>query len=77
VGLLGLPDGWQVSIGGTCGAKPRFGDIIAQQLDDTEAVAMTARIIDWFASGNFKPKVRMGRIIDEIGLDKVKQAIGA
>jgi NAD(P)H-nitrite reductase large subunit len=77
VGLLGLPDGWQVSIGGTCGAKPRFGDIVAEKLDDKQAIEMTDRILDWFASGNFKPKVRMGRIIDEIGLDKVKQAIGA
>jgi NAD(P)H-nitrite reductase large subunit len=77
VGLLGLPDGWQISIGGTCGAKPRFGDIVAEKLDNDQAMAMTARIIDWFESGKFKPKVRMGRIIDEIGLDKVKQAIGA
>jgi NAD(P)H-nitrite reductase large subunit len=77
VGLLGLPDGWQISIGGTCGAKPRFGDIIAENLDDDQAIAMTGRIIDWFGSGNFKHKVRMGRIIEEMGLDKVKQAIGA
>ncbi len=76
VGLLGLPDGWQVSIGGTCGAKPRFGDIVAENLDDTQAVAITDNIIKWYASGNFKPKVRMGRIIDEIGLDKVKKGIG-
>jgi NAD(P)H-nitrite reductase large subunit len=77
VGLLGMPGGWQISIGGTCGAKPRFGDIVAEMLDDDQALAMTDRIVDWFASGTFKPKVRMGRIIDEIGLDKVKQAIGA
>jgi NAD(P)H-nitrite reductase large subunit len=39
IGLLGLPDGWQISIGGTCGAKPRFGDIIERGLDDAGAVA--------------------------------------
>ena len=76
VGLLGLPDGWQISIGGTCGAKPRFGDIIAEGLDDSQALAMTDAIIKWFESGNFKSKVRMGRIIDELGLDAVKKAIG-
>jgi NAD(P)H-nitrite reductase large subunit len=75
VGLQGLPDGWQISIGGTCGAKPRFGDIIAQGLDDTQALAATDGIIQWYKSGNFKPKYRMGRIIDEIGLDEVKKAI--
>lgn len=76
VGLLGLPEGWQISIGGTCGAKPRFGDIIAEGLDDTQAIAMADAVVKWFESGNFKFKVRMGRIIDELGLDAVKKAIG-
>jgi NAD(P)H-nitrite reductase large subunit len=76
VGLLGLPKGWQVSIGGTCGAKPRFGDIVADGLDDARAIALADAIINWFASGDFKPKVRMGRIIEELGLDQVKKAIG-
>jgi NAD(P)H-nitrite reductase large subunit len=76
VGILGLPEGWQVSIGGTCGAKPRFGDIIANGLDDDQAFAMTDAIVKWYKAGDFKPKVRMGRIIDELGLDAVKSAIG-
>jgi NAD(P)H-nitrite reductase large subunit len=76
VWLLGLPDGWQISIGGTCGAKPRFGDIIAERLNDSQAFAAVDAIVKWFESGNFKPKVRMGRIIDELGLDAVKKAIG-
>lgn len=76
VGLLGMPDGWQISIGGTCGAKPRLGDFIAEGLDDTQAIAATDSIIKWYESGNFKPKVRLGRIIDEMGLDAVKKAIG-
>lgn len=76
IGLLGLPAGWQISIGGTCGAKPRFGDIIAEKLNDDQAIEMTNRIINWFASGAFKPKVRMGRIIDELGLETVQKAIG-
>lgn len=75
IGLLGLPDGWQISIGGTCGAKPRFGDIIAEGLEDAQALSTTEAIVNWFVSGNFKPKVRMGRIIEKLGLDKVKKAI--
>ena len=75
VGLLGLPEGWQICIGGTCGAKPRFGDIIAEGLDDTQALSATDAIVNWYESGNFKPKIRMGRIIDELGLDEVKKAI--
>jgi NAD(P)H-nitrite reductase large subunit len=76
VGLIGLPDGWQVSIGGTCGAKPRFGDVIANGLDDAAAIDLTDRIVAWFEKGDFRPKVRMGRIIEQLGLDAVKSAIG-
>jgi hypothetical protein len=32
-------------------------------------------IVKWFESGKFKPMVRMGRIIDELGLDEVKKII--
>jgi NAD(P)H-nitrite reductase large subunit len=76
VGLLGLPEGWQVGIGGTCGAKPRFTDIVAEKLNDSQAIEITDKIVNWYESGNFKPKVRMGRIIDELGLDQVKKEIG-
>ena len=76
VGLTGMPDGWQISIGGTCGARPRFGDIVAAGLGDRQAIEVTDRIIAFFESGHFKPKVRMGRIIDEMGLEEVKRAIG-
>ncbi len=76
VGLIGLAEGWQVCIGGTCGAKPRLADIVAQNLDDAQAIALADAIIRWYASGDFKPKVRMGRIIEELGLEEVKKAIG-
>lgn len=76
IGVLGFPAGWQISIGGTCGARPRFGNVIAEKLSDDQAIEITGRIVQWFASGDFRPKVRMGRIIDEIGLENVKKAIG-
>jgi NAD(P)H-nitrite reductase large subunit len=76
VGLIGLPDGWQFSVGGTCGAKPRCGDVVAQGLNDEQAIELTEKAVSWFESGNFKKKVRMGRIIDELGVDALKKAIG-
>ena len=75
VGLTGLPEGWRVSIGGTCGAKPRLGDVIAEGLTDGEVVDMTNRIVDFFENGKFPPKVRLGRIIDRIGLAEIKKAV--
>jgi len=76
VGLIGLPTGWQLCVGGTCGAKPRFGDVIAENLNDEQAISLTDRVVEWFEKGNFKSKVRLGRIIDEVGLDQFKKEIG-
>lgn len=75
IGLIGFPDGWRVSVGGTCGAKPRLGNVIAEKLSDKEAIEMTGRVVDFFQTGGFHPKVRLGRIIDQIGLEEVKKAI--
>lgn len=76
VGLTGFPEGWRISVGGTCGAKPRFGDVVAERLNNEEAIEMADRIIRWFENGNFKPRIRLGRIIDEVGLNDLKRAIG-
>lgn len=76
VGLRGLPEGWQLSVGGTCGAKPRMGDIIAEELNDDEAIDLTERVVSFFQKGNFPKKVRLGRIIDKIGIDEVKKGVG-
>ena len=75
VGLTGFPEGWRVSIGGTCGALPRLGDVIAEGLTDGEAIDMTDRIVDFFKNGKFPSKVRLGRIIDKIGVAEIKKAV--
>jgi len=75
IGLTGFPDGWRVTAGGTCGAMPRQGDLIAENLDDSDALALADRIIQFFESGDWPPKVRLGRVIDKIGLDVFKETL--
>ena len=77
IGLTGFPDGWRVNAGGTCGAKPRMGDLMAEGLNDADAVEMVHRIFQFFKDGNWPPKVRLGRIIDKIGLDEFMKAISS
>jgi NAD(P)H-nitrite reductase large subunit len=76
IGFSGNLEGWDLSVGGTCGAKPRVGDVIAQNLSTEQALDMADRVLTWFEKGKFRPKVRMGRVIDEVGLDTFKKAIG-
>lgn len=76
IGLRGMPEGWIVTAGGTAGAKPRFGDVVGEQLTDTAAEELVERIVRFFESCDWAKKMRLGRVIDKIGLDEFKAAIG-
>ena len=77
IGLRGTPEGWALTAGGTCGAKPRFGDLIADGLNDSEAEATVGRVVRFFESCDWAKKMRLGRVIDKIGLDQFKKEISA
>lgn len=75
IGLVGFKNGWQVSAGGfLSGIKPRLADVIATDLDDYQAMQLVDRIIDWYIKVN--KKRRLGKIIDEVGLETFKKELG-
>jgi NAD(P)H-nitrite reductase large subunit len=77
IGFTASSAGWDLAVGGTCGAKPRVGDVLAEDLTSEQALEMAGRVLDWFeTNGKLRPKVRMGRIIDQVGLDTFKKDIG-
>jgi NAD(P)H-nitrite reductase large subunit len=76
VGLTGWPEGWKVTAGGTCGAKPRMGDLVAEGLNDQAAIELADRIVRFQEQADFPAKVRLGRMIDKIGLEQFKKEIG-
>jgi len=75
LGLVGAAKGWRVLAGGFgSGLKPRLADLIATDLTDAEALDLAARMLDWYKDKN--QKKRLGRIIDDIGLDTFKAELG-
>jgi NAD(P)H-nitrite reductase large subunit len=75
LGLVGTAKGWRVLAGGLAsGLKPRLADLIATGLTDEEALALSERLLGWFSQAG--KKKRLGRVIDEIGLDQFKQELG-
>jgi NAD(P)H-nitrite reductase large subunit len=75
IGLVGTPKGWRVYVGGSGGAVPRIGEIIAQRLDTEEALALVDKIVEYFRA-NAKPNERMGRMIARLGLTDMEDAVG-
>jgi len=75
LGLVGAAKGWRVLAGGLAsGINPRLADVIATNLNDDEALALAARVLDWFEKAG--KKRRLGKIIDEIGLARFKEELG-
>lgn len=75
IGLVGTPKGWRVYVGGNGGTNPRIGEILAQRIETDQAVAIVGKIIDYYRA-NAKPKERMGKMIERLGLDHMEEALG-
>ena len=75
IGLVGTPKGWRVYVGGNGGTNPRIGETLAQRIETDQAVALVGKIIDYYRA-NAKPKERMGRMIERLGLDHMEETLG-
>lgn len=73
IGLMGTSKGFRLYAGGSSGVTPRLGDLIAEELSENDALDLVDRIINFYKKTN--QKKRLGKIIDEIGLDKFKSEI--
>ena len=75
LGLVGAAKGWRVLAGGfASGLKPRLADEIAAGLDDAAALALIDKVVGWYQRmGKTK---RLGRVVDEIGLEKFLEELG-
>jgi NAD(P)H-nitrite reductase large subunit len=74
IGLVGAPKGWRIYVGGNGGTTPRIGDILVQRVDTDAAIELVGRVIDYYRA-NAKPKERMGRMIERLGLDAMVEAL--
>ena len=55
IGLVGFKNGWRVYAGGfLSGIKPRLADVIADELDDYQAMQLIDKVIGWYIEGNKK-----------------------
>ncbi len=75
IGLVGAPKGWRVLVGGNGGALPRLGHLVAKDLSTPDALALVDRIVDYYRA-NAKPKERLGKTIERLGLDDLKSTLG-
>jgi len=74
IGLVGMPKGWKVQVGGNGGAKPRLSLELAKDLTTDKAFELVDKIIKYYEA-NAKPHQRLGAMIEKMGFDQFKLAV--
>ena len=74
IGLVGMPKGWKLLVGGNGGAKPRLSKELAKNITTEEAIEFVEKIIEYYKS-NARPHQRLGAMIEKMDFDKFKSAV--
>ncbi len=74
IGLFGRKNGWTLVVGGTSGRKPRIGDVVAENLNDDQAVELMQKCLAYYKD-NAKPRERISRLIERTGVEALKKAV--
>ena len=75
IGLIGDRDGWKLVVGGNVGASPRIAHELLTGLDDSQVMKAANRVIEYYKE-NAKKGERLGKMIEQLGLDPLKDAVG-
>lgn len=72
-GVIGTDTGWQVYAGGSAGAHPRLGDLIAELATEAEVLELIDRMFQYYKENAHIERV--GAFIERIGLETFKAAV--
>jgi len=76
LGLVGTPKGWRVLVGGNAGGRPRLGDRLVDRVPTDAVEDVVERVIEAYRR-LARPKQRLGRLIDKIGIEAFRaEALG-
>ena len=76
ISLMGKKSGWTLMVGGNGASRPRLAEVFAEELDSDTALDLIDKIVAYYKE-NGKKGERMGKMIDRLGLDTMKNAVMA
>ncbi|MDD4169363.1 MAG: NAD(P)/FAD-dependent oxidoreductase [Desulfotomaculaceae bacterium] len=74
VGVMGMPKGFKLMVGGNGGVTPRIARTIFEGLDEEQVMEKVDKIVKIYAEGAKKHE-RLGKFIERIGLEEFKSKI--
>lgn len=76
IGIVANKKGWKIFVGGKGGGKARLSELLIENLDDSQVMEWTDKIINLFKEKGDKNQ-RIGPFIDSLGgMDKFKKILG-
>lgn len=79
IGLIGLPKGWILMVGGAGGKDPMIAQTIARNLDDEQAIEAVDKILKYYRGVSTRPQtrnLRLGVILKKEGIDRIQSICG-
>lgn len=74
IGIMGTAKGYNLMVGGSAAATPRLAEVVAKALSEDEVLDAVERIITFYK--NSGTKKRLGKFIEDTGLDEFKSQVG-
>ncbi|MGR6836323.1 NAD(P)/FAD-dependent oxidoreductase [Syntrophomonas erecta] len=74
IGVMGLPRGFRLMVGGNGGVKPRIAVTLYDKLEEEQVLQNADRIIKVYAA-NAKKNERLGRYIERVGWEEFKKQV--
>ncbi len=79
IGLVGLPKGWTLMVGGAGGKEPMIAETIARNLSDEEVLEKLDKILKYYRGASQTPRtrnLRLGVILKKEGTGRLLSACG-
>ncbi|MCJ7830631.1 MAG: NAD(P)/FAD-dependent oxidoreductase [Desulfobacterales bacterium] len=74
IGLVGTKKGWTVMVGGSGTGHPRLAQALQEELSTEAALSLIAKTVAYYKQ-NAKKFERIGKMIDRIGFDALREAL--
>ena len=74
IGIMGTPKGYTLMVGGSAAAMPKLADVVAKELSEEEILEAVDKILNFYK--NSGTKKRLGKFIDDIGVESFKSQVG-
>jgi NAD(P)H-nitrite reductase large subunit len=79
IGLIGLPKGWVLMVGGAGGKEPMIAQTIARDLSDDQALEAVGKILRYYRGIATRPQtrnLRLGVIMQKEGTGRLRSVCG-